>query len=161
MRFSAFTSTFRTRRTAVMLFVMVWVSGLLVSGVSRAQQSPDSRPRTTGQAPSASPSPQTSQPRPTPTSPTLPGRRIAPQLGAPPPPPILKPKPTPTPDVAGAENYPDSKLTFNTELVTLHVRVIHRKKHPINKIANGDFKIFENGGPPPAFLFTHEEAPAI
>src|SRR6266852_7382655 len=102
MRFSAFTSTFRTRRTAVVLFSIVAVSALMVSGASRAQQSPDSRPRTTGQAPSASPSPQTAQPSPTPFLPTLPGRRIAPQLGEPPPPPILKPKPTPTPDVAGA-----------------------------------------------------------
>jgi len=85
------------------LFSIVAVSVLMVSGASRAQQSPDSRPRTTGQAPGASPSPQTSQPSPTPGQQSLPGRRIAPQLGAPPPPPILKPKPTPIPDPAKAE----------------------------------------------------------
>src|SRR6266852_8835087 len=128
MRFSAFTSTFRTRRTAVVLFSIVAVSVLMVSGASRAQQSPDSRPRTTGQTPSASPSPQTSQPNPTPG----PGRRIAPQLGEPPPPPILKPKPTPTPDVAGAVINEGDVLKFNAELVTLQVRVIDRNNHPIN-----------------------------
>ena len=161
MRFSAFTSTFRTRRTAVVLFVMVAVSALLVSGTSRARQSPDSRPRTTGQTPSASPSPQTSQPNPTPESTTLPGRRIAPQLGAPPPPPILKPKPTPTPDVAGAVINEGDVIKFNAELVTLHVRVIDRNNHPINKIAKGDFKIYEDGVPQPVFSFTEEEVPVI
>ncbi len=161
MRFSAFTSTFRTRRTAVVLFVMVAVSALLVSGTSRAQQSPDSRPRTTGQTPSASPTPQSSQPNPTPESTTLPGRRIAPQLGAPPPPPILKAKPTPTPDVAGAVINEGDILYSNAELVTLHVRVIDRNNHPINKIAKGDFKIYEDGVPQPVFSFTEEEVPVI
>ena len=161
MRFSAFTSTFRTRRTAVVLFSIVAVSGLMISGASRAQQSPDSRPRTTGQAPSASPSPQTSQPSPTPGQQSLPGRRIAPQLGEPPPPPILKPKPTPIPDPAKAEISEGDILKFNAELVTLHVRVIDRNNHPINNIAKGDFKIFEDGVPQPVFSFTEEEVPVI
>ena len=161
MRFSAFTSTFRTRRTAVVLFSIVAVSVLMVSGASRAQESPDSRPRTTGQAPGASPSPQTSQPSPTPGQQSLPGRRIAPQLGAPPPPPILKPKPTPIPDPAKAEISEGEILKFNAELVTLHVRVIDRNNHPINNIAKDDFKIFEDGVPQPIFSFTEEEVPVI
>ncbi|HLR05740.1 MAG TPA: VWA domain-containing protein [Pyrinomonadaceae bacterium] len=161
MRFSAFTSTFRTRRTAVVLFSIVAVSVLMISGASRAQQSPDSRPRTTGQAPSASPSPQPSQPSPTPGQQSLPGRRIAPQLGAPPPPPILKPKPTPIPDPAKAEISEGEILKFNAELVTLHVRVIDRNNHPINNIAKDDFKIFEDGVPQPIFSFTEEEVPVI
>src|SRR5438046_1547347 len=135
MKFSTFTSIAGTRRAAVVLFSIVAVSALLVSGASRAEQSPDSRPRTTVQSPSASPSPQTSQPNPTPESTTVPGRRIAPQLGAPPPPPILKPKPTPTPDVAGAIINEGDVIKFNAELVTLHVRVIDRNNHPINNIA--------------------------
>ena len=161
MKFSTFTSIAGTRRTAVVLLSIVAVSALLVSGASRAQQSPDSRPRTTGQTPSASPSPQTSQPNPTPESTTLPGRRIAPQLGAPPPPPILKPKPTPTPDVAGAIINEGDVIKFNAELVTLHVRVIDRNNHPINNIAKDDFKIFEDGVPQPVFSFTQEEVPVI
>jgi Ca-activated chloride channel family protein len=161
MRFSAFMSTFWTRRTAAVLFVMFAVFALLVSGTSRAQQSPDSRPRTTGQAPSASPSPQTSQPSPSPGQPALPGRRIAPQLGEPPPPPILKPKPTPVPDPAGAVIGEGDILKFNAELVTLHVRVIDRNNHPINNIAKADFKVFEDGVPQPVFSFTEEEVPVI
>ena len=161
MRFSVFMNTFRTRRTAVVLFVMVAVSALLVSGASRAQQAPDSRPRTTAQTPSASPTPQTSQPSPTPESTTLPGRRIAPQLGAPPPPPILKPKPTPTPDVAGAVINEGDIIKFNSELVTLQVRVIDRNTHPINNISKDDFKVFEDGVPQKVFSFTQEEVPVI
>src|SRR5258707_1621874 len=161
MRFSAFTSIAGARRIAVVLFSPVAVAALLVSGASRAQQSPDSRPRTTAESPSASPSPRTSQPNPTPESTTLRGGRIAPQLGAPPPPPILKPKPTPTPDVAGAIINEGDVIKFNAELVTLHVRVIDRNNHPINNIAKGDFKIFEDGVPQPVFSFTEEEVPVI
>lgn len=161
MRFRAFTSMFRTRPVAVAFFVMVAMSALLVSGASRAQQAPDSRQRTTGQNPSASPTPQTSQPSPTPESTTMPGRRIAPQLGAPPPPPILKPKPTPTPDVAGAVINEGDVIKFNAELVTLQVRVIDRNNHPINNISKNDFKVFEDGVPQPVFSFTQEEVPVI
>jgi len=152
---------FRTRPVAVAFFVMVAMSALLVSGASRAQQAPDSRQRTTGQNPSASPTPQTSQPSPTPESTTMPGRRIAPQLGAPPPPPILKPKPTPTPDVAGAVINEGDVIKFNAELVTLQVRVIDRNNHPINNISKNDFKVFEDGVPQPVFSFTQEEVPVI
>src|SRR5437870_3200611 len=123
MRFSTFMGIAATRRAVVALFGIVAVFSLLISGAGRAQQ-PDARPRTTGPTPSASPSPtQTSQPSPTPFVPTLPGRRIAPQLGAPPPAPILKPKPTPTPDPVGAVISEGDVLKFNAELVTLHVRV--------------------------------------
>ncbi|HVS83550.1 MAG TPA: VWA domain-containing protein [Pyrinomonadaceae bacterium] len=161
MKLSTFTSIAGTRRTAAGLFGIVAVFSLLISGASRAQQ-PDSRPRTTQPASSASPSPpQTSQPSPTPAPPTLPGRRIAPQLGEPPPPPILKPKPTPTPDPAGAVISEGDILKFNAELVTLHVRVIDRNNHPINNIAKDDFKIFEDGVPQPVFSFTQEEVPVI
>ena len=151
-----------THRTAIGLLVSIIAAlSFLVSSAINAQE-PDSRPRTTGPAPSASPSPtQTSQPSPTPAIPTLPGRRIAPQLGEPPAPPILKPKPTPTPDPAGAVIEPDSIIKFNTELVTLQVRVIDRNNHPINNIAKDDFKIFEDGVPQPVFSFTQEEVPVI
>jgi Ca-activated chloride channel family protein len=162
MRFSTFTNVAGTRRTAVVLFSIVAVFSFLISGASRAQQPVDSRPRTIQPAPSASPTPlQTSQPNPTPSAPALPGRRIAPQLGEPPPPPILKPKPTPTPDPAGAVIEPDSIIKFNTELVTLHVRVIDRNNHLINNIAKDDLKIYEDGVPQPVFSFTQEEVPVI
>jgi len=159
MRFSRFTGIAETRRIALVLFSIVAVSSLLISGASRAQQ-PDSRPRTIEPAPSISPTPrQTSQPSPTPAAPTLPGRRIAPQLGEPPPPPILKPKPTPTPDPAGAVISEGDILKFNAELVTLHVRVVDRYNHPINNLARDEFKVLEDGVPQPIFSFTQEEVP--
>lgn len=154
MTFSTFTSIVGTRRTAVVLFSIVAGCSLLISGASRAQQ-PDARPRTTQQTPSASPTPISSP------VPTLPGRRIAPQLGAPPPPPILRPKPTPTPDVAGAVINEGDVLKFNAELVTLHVRVIDRNNHPINNIAKDEFKVYEDGVPQSVFSFTQEEVPVI
>jgi Ca-activated chloride channel family protein len=92
---------------------------------------------------------------------TGPGRRIAPQLGAPPPPPVLKPKPTPTPDPASAEIDENSRLIMNTELVTLHVRVIDRNNHPVNNVQKEEFKITEDGVPQPIFSFTREEVPVM
>src|SRR5215471_20270645 len=78
-----------SRRAAFLAFALAFAAvSLLIAGASGAQQ-PDSRQRQT----SANPSPTA-----TPVEQTGPGRKIAPQLGAPPPAPILKPKPTPPPD---------------------------------------------------------------
>ena len=145
-------------RPAVSLFFASALAAisLLIVGASSAQQ-PDSRPRQTG-APSATPPP---QPTATPLEQTGPGRRIAPQLGAPPPAPILKPKPTPPPDPNSAEISEGERLTINTELVTLHVRVIDRNNHPINNILKDDFKVLEDNVPQPIFSFTEEEVPVI
>src|SRR6266567_611292 len=153
---------FRARHNTLVLFASLSaVFSFMIAGASSAQQPVDSRPRTTGTAPIApSPSPQTSQPTPTPAQ-MLPGRRIAPQLGAPPPPPVLKPKPTPIPDPASAEIDENSTLKIDTELVTLHVRVIDRNNHPINSLRQDEFKILENGEPQRIFSFTSEEVPVI
>jgi Ca-activated chloride channel family protein len=123
---------------------------LLIIGVSSAQQ-PDARARQTG----------TAQATPTPVEQTGQGRRIAPQLGAPPPAPILKPKATPPPDPNGAEITENERLTINTDLVTLHVRVIDRNNRPINNISKADFRVLEDGVPQPIFSFTEEEVPVI
>src|SRR5947208_11044764 len=149
--------SFLARRTVILSFVLALTAiSLLIAGASSAQQ-PDSRPRQTGAA-SATPSP---QPTATPVEQTGPGRRIAPQLGAPPPAPILRPKPTPPPDPNAAEITEGERLTINTELVTLHVRVIDRNNHPINNISKSDFKVLEDNVPQPIFSFTEEEVPVI
>jgi Ca-activated chloride channel family protein len=147
----------RVRQTALVLLLgLIGLLSIVLSGPSLAQQ-PDSRPRTTGVTPSATPTP--GQPTPTPQS--GPGRRIAPQLGAPPPPPVLKPKPTPTPDPTTAEISEGERLTINTELVTLNVRVIDRNNRPINNIGKDEFRVFEDGVPQSIFSFTEEEVPVI
>jgi len=143
------------RTTLVLLIGITGVLSFLIARAGSAQQPVDSRPRQTA-SPKATP---TSQPTPVPQ--TGPGRRIAPQLGAPPPPPLLKPKPTPTPDPTTAEITEGERLTINTELVTLHVRVIDRNNHPINNVPKEDFRIVEDGVPQPIFSFTREEVPVM
>jgi len=135
----------------VALAAFIAAISLMIGSASRAQQ-PDSRPRQTGTA--------TPSPTATPTQ-TGPGRRVAPQLGAPPPPPILRPKPTPTPDPTTAEISENDILKINTELVTLHVRVIDRNNHPINRLGKDEFKVLEDGVPQQIFSFTEEEVPVI
>src|SRR5216684_2690558 len=145
----------RVRQTALVLSLGLFgLLSIVISGASRAQQ-PDSRPRTTGITPSATPA------QPTPTPQSGPGRRIAPQLGGPPPPPVLKLKPTPTPDPTTAEISEGERLTINTELVTLNVRVIDRNNRPINNIGKDEFRVFEDGVPQRIFSFTEEEVPVI
>jgi len=142
-----------SRRAAILAVISAFAAvSLLIVGASNAQQ-PDGRARQTG---TANPSPTA-----TPVEQTGPGRKIAPQLGAPPPAPILRPKPTPTPDPNGAEIDAESRLTINTDLVTLHVRVIDRNNRPINNINKADFKVLEDGVPQPIFSFTEEEVPVI
>jgi Ca-activated chloride channel homolog len=144
-------------RRNVFVLLIGFTAGLsfLIVGASSAQQPVDSRPRQTGSATA------TPQPTATPLPQTGPGRRIAPQLGAPPPPPLLKPKPTPTPDPNSAEIDENSRLIMNTELVTLHVRVIDRNNHPINNVPKEDFRILEDGVSQPIFSFTREEVPVM
>ena len=145
----------RVRQTALVLSLGLFgLLSIVISGASLAQQ-PDSRPRTTGVTPNATPA------QPTPTPQSGPGRRIAPQLGEPPPPPVLKPKPTPTPDPTTAEISEGERLTINTELVTLNVRVIDRNNRPINNIGKDEFRVFEDGVPQRIFSFTEEEVPVI
>jgi Ca-activated chloride channel family protein len=155
MRF--FTQLIKAPRNTVAAFAaFLFAASLLIVGATSAQQ-PDSRPRQSGTA-TASPTP---QPTTTPVQQTGPGRRIAPQLGAPPPAPVLKPKPTPTPDPTTAEIGEGERITINTELVTLHVRVIDRNNRPINRISKEEFRVLEDGVPQPVFSFTEEEVPVI
>lgn len=139
------------RGMLVLLIGMVAALSFVIVGAGSAQQPVDSRPRQTGAATAT----------PTPIPQTGPGRRIAPQLGAPPPPPILKPKPTPTPDPTTAEIDEGSRLVMNAELVTLHVRVIDRNNHPINNVQKEEFRVLEDGVPQPIFSFTREEVPVM
>jgi len=160
MMFCLLKSLKRHRNLIVSLAIFAFSVSLIVVASTSAQQ----RPRVTRASDAtqqAQATPQQIQATPTPIPQTGPGRRIAPQLGAPPPAPILKPKPTPVPDPAGAEIDAESRLTINTELVTLHVRVIDRNNHPINRLSKDEFRVVEDGVPQPIFSFTEEEVPVI
>jgi Ca-activated chloride channel family protein len=140
----------RARRGMLLLLIGIFAAlSFVIVGAGSAQQPVDSRPRQTGAA------------TPTPTPQGGPGRRIAPQLGAPPPPPVFKPKPTPTPDPTTAEIGEGDRLIMNAELVTLHVRVIDRNNHPINNVQKEEFRVLEDGVPQPIFSFTREEVPVM
>lgn len=160
--FRTLTGSILTRRTAVLPLLGIFATvSFLVCRAGLAQQPGDLRPRTTGATANATPTPgQSSQPTPTPAQ-TGPGRRIAPQLGAPPPPPVLRPKPTPTPDPSSAEISEGERLTINTDLVTLNVRVIDRNNRPIANVGRDEFKVYEDGVPQPIFSFTQEEVPVV
>lgn len=155
MRFRTFHLSATLRGVFALFACITAALSTLIVGARQpnAQQPVDSRPRQTVTA--------TATPTPTPVPQTGPGRRIAPQLGAPPPPPILKPKPTPTPDPTTAEIDEGSRLIMNTELVTLQVRVIDRNNHPINNVQKEEFRILEDGVPQPIFSFTREEVPVM
>ena len=144
------------RNLLVSLVIFAFSVSLMVVAGTGAQQ----RPRTTAAYTQQQPQTQAT-PTATPVPQGGPGRRIAPQLGAPPPAPILKPKPTPVPDPNSAEIDENSKIIVNTELVTLHVRVIDRNNHPINRLGKDEFKVLEDGVPQPIFSFTEEEVPVI
>lgn len=70
---------------------------------------------------------------------------------------MLKPKPTPTPPEEDIDE--GSTLKFNTELVTLNVRVIDRNNRPIDNVRQNDFHVFEDGVSQPIESFTREEVP--
>jgi Ca-activated chloride channel family protein len=65
------------------------------------------------------------------------------------------------PDPNGAEISENERLTIDTELVTLHVRVIDRNNHPINRLGKDEFRVLEDGVPQTIFSFTEEEVPVI
>ena len=150
----------RRRNFVVSLTIFAFSLALIVIASTSAQQRPRVTTTSTTAQSQATPV-QTQQPTPTPVPQTGPGRRIAPQLGAPPPAPVLKPKPTPAPDPNSAEIDEGSRLVMNAELVTLHVRVIDRNNHPINRLTKDEFKVLEDGVPQPIFSFTEEEVPVI
>jgi Ca-activated chloride channel family protein len=170
------------RRLLLALVLFVATTSLICSSFVSSARTQNRPRRSTAMAPQATPTPvprttptvshpaagtppapksgQQSAPRPTPAparpSPT-PYDRIAPTLGEPPPAPVLKPKPTPTP--ADEEIDEGSIVRFNTELVTLNVRVIDRNNRPINSVRESDFHVFEDGVLQPIESFTREEVP--
>jgi Ca-activated chloride channel family protein len=161
MKWTTFTGTISRRRTAMSAGATIMALLLLTVAIAgRAQQPGDSRPRRTDPVQQATPTPPPkATPTPTPRTPTYSPRGVAvPELGEPPPPPVLKPKPSPTPDMS-IELNPEDTLRFNTQLVTLNVRVIDRNNRPIDNVRQDEFRIMEDGVVQPIFSFTKEEVP--
>ena len=162
MKWQFLNRTFCVRRSVAFILSCAIVALMLIAHPGHAQQSGDSRPRRTdqNQKPTASPLP--AQPRanasPTPKTPPRRPGVFVPELGEPPPPPALRAKPSPTPD-NGEEVNPEDVIKFNTQLVTLNVRVIDRNNRPIDNVRQDEFKVYEDGALQPIFSFTKEEVP--
>lgn len=78
-------------------------------------------------------------------------------LGDAPPPPRLRQKPTPVP--TPEEIDPDSKITIDSQLVNLQIRVIDRSNRPIDNVSKDSFHVYEDGVPQPVQSVTREEVP--
>ncbi|HEY0006656.1 MAG TPA: VWA domain-containing protein [Pyrinomonadaceae bacterium] len=131
---------------ALVLFLLV-ISAL--SQTTRQPQQQDGRPRRAQQQQQPSPSP----------SPTR-KQNEAPTLGEPPPPPpSWRPSPTPTPNPEGQEVSDDERITIDTNLVSLNVRVIDRLNRPINDVRQEEFRVLEDGVVQPVEFFSKEEVP--
>jgi Ca-activated chloride channel family protein len=149
-------------RHLVTAVAMLVVGILLVSGGQPSSANlQESRQRRTDQAP-VSPSPTPAQtPARTTTStgqtPTPSPRTGAPTLGEAPPPPRLRQKPTPVPTPEEIDE--GSRITINSQLVNLQIRVIDRSNRPIDNVTKDSFHVFEDGVPQPIESVTKEEVP--
>ena len=162
----------RARAASALLLLLVLAGSLLPASQARQDEG---RPRRVGtQTRNAAAPPQTrttpqptATPRQTPTpKSTPPGPAVVTQDAPPPPPaaPKLRTQPVAEPDApqqdqSGLAVDPDEIVTIDTSLVNLHVRVVDRNNHPINDVAETDFRVTENGVPQQIQFVTREEVP--
>ena len=142
---------------AGLMFAMI---AALFVGTPRGAAQLQERPRRIDQpTPSPSPTPAATPVKkvgPTQSpSPTL--RGGTPKLGDAPPPPVLRQKPTPVP--TPEEIDPETIIKINSQLVTLHIRVIDRSNRPIDNVSKESFHVFEDGVPQNVETLTKEEVP--
>jgi Ca-activated chloride channel family protein len=168
MRRSLFSDPRPRARGAAALLLLLALAGSLLPA-SQARQDAG-RPRRVGAPPrnAAAPAQQPAQtrqtPTPTPKPAPPPGPAVNTQDAPPPPaPPKLRTQPTAEPDARqedpNQEVDPDEIVTIDTSLVNLHVRVVDRNNHPINDVANTDFRVFENGVQQEVAFVNREEVP--
>ena len=138
-----------TLLTAFVFAALFW-SSVFAAGQNRPRTAQPPPPKTDSTVSAAS-----TQAKPTPTQTPKPATP-EPTLGEAPPVPRLKPTPTPTPP---EEIDPESTLKINTDLVSLHVRVIDRNNRPIDNVTQSEFHVFEDGVPQPIESFSREEVP--
>lgn len=174
MRRSKFSNPRSHARYTALLLLLALAGSLLPASQARQDEG---RPRRVGlptrnavvtpqtratPQPTATPR-QTPTPRPTPP----PGPAVVTQDAPPPPPaaPKLRTQPVAEPDAPttqnpGEEVDDDSEpIRIDTSLVNLHVRVIDRNNHPINDVAETDFRVTENGVAQQIQFVTREEVP--
>src|SRR5215470_14322363 len=135
------------------IFAALVLSSAFASGQNRPRTAQPTPPKPDSTVTAATTQQSTARPTATPTPrPASP----EPTLGEAPPVPRLKPTPTPTPPEEIEEG---DRLKFNTDLVSLHVRVIDRNNRPIDNVTQNEFHVFEDGVPQPIESFSREEVP--
>jgi Ca-activated chloride channel homolog len=146
----------RARRVFALAALLLTACTLLVlTHTSQAQQDGRSRRTTPQQGSPASASPQQTptpkaSPKPTirTTGPVVnPGQIVLPDA----PPEMANP--------LGVEINENDRITIDTDLVNLNVRVIDRNNRPIGDVRKEEFQVYENGVPQPIFFFSKEEVP--
>jgi Ca-activated chloride channel family protein len=169
MRRSEFTNSSRRARTAAALLVLLALAGSLIPASHARQES--GRPRRvntsartnavqTQPTPQRTPAQTRQTPTPTPTPAAAAPAQTPGGQGAP----RLRTQPTAEPDAPaqddpGQEVDDEEPIRIETNLVNLHVRVIDRNNHPINDVAEADFRVTENGVPQQIQFVTREEVP--
>jgi Ca-activated chloride channel family protein len=165
MRRSEFPARAR-RAAAALLGLAALLSAALAPAAGARRQQQEGRPRRVSNAVTSAAAQTPAQTRQTPT----PTPRPAPPPGpavttqdAPPAPPKLRTPPTAEPDAPAEDpgQYvdPDEVVKIDTSLVNLHVRVVDRNNRPINDVAEGDFRVFENGVQQQVQFVSREEVP--
>jgi Ca-activated chloride channel family protein len=141
----------RARRAFMLVAVLLMACALLVvSGISRAQEG--RARRTTPQKGNTTPAAPQQTPTPKPAMKTS-GGVVRPGQE------VLSEAPPDMPNPLGVEINENEKITIDTDLVNLNVRVIDRNNRPIGDVRKEEFLVFENGVPQPIFSFSKEEVP--
>jgi Ca-activated chloride channel family protein len=117
---------------------------LVISGAGSQAQQPDGRLRRAEPTPTPTPAKGTTTTPPKLNTPPEGGAGVV---------------PTPTPNPEGEEIEPDEKITVDTDLVNLNVRVIDRNNRAVNDVRQDEFHVFEDGVPQKIEFISREEVP--
>lgn len=149
----------RARRAVAFIAILIMACALLVaSNVSRAQEGRARRTTTTTTQQQGKPA--TASPQQTPTPKATPKPVMRTSGGTVNPGQVVLPDAPP--DMAnplGVEINENDRITIDTDLVNLNVRVIDRNNRPIGNIQKEELSVYENGVPQPIFFFSKEEVP--
>jgi Ca-activated chloride channel family protein len=148
----------RARRAFAFAALLLMACALLVA--SNVGQAQEGRARRTTTPQQGKPQPASPRQTPTPTpkatpKPTMKSSGPVVNPGQV----VLTDAPPEMANPLGVEINENEKISIDTDLVNLNVRVIDRNNRPIGDIRQDEIKIYENGVPQPIFSFSKEEVP--
>jgi Ca-activated chloride channel family protein len=146
----------RARRAFMLAAILFMTCALLVvSHIGQAQEGRARRAVTPQATPAPAAARQTPTPRATPQRPTMntSGGTVRPGQV------VLTDAPPEMANPLGVEINENEKISIDTDLVNLNVRVIDRNNRPVGNVRQDEFQVYENGVAQPIFSFTTEEVP--